>query len=99
MPSLSKHFMITKVSAFLGTETMVDILKQVGAANWDSERLNMSVNTPARWSAHAEDAARDAVWASRLWGLTRLNVLLTSATEKESRLRRWHCILKAGKHV
>jgi hypothetical protein len=39
---------------------MVYILKQVGAADWDRERLNMSVNTPASCS---EDAARDAIWA------------------------------------
>jgi hypothetical protein len=31
----------------------VNILKQVGTADWDSERLNMSPNTPASWSAHA----------------------------------------------
>ena len=34
------------------TVTMVDILKQVGTADWDRERLNWSVNTPASWSAH-----------------------------------------------
>ena len=39
--------------AFLGTGTMVDILKQAGTADWDRERLKMSVNTPASWSAHA----------------------------------------------
>jgi hypothetical protein len=32
---------------------MVAILKHVGTADWDRERLNMSVNTPASWSAHA----------------------------------------------
>jgi hypothetical protein len=39
--------------AFLGTGTMVAILKHVGTADWDRERLNMSVNTPASCSAHA----------------------------------------------
>ena len=39
--------------AFLGTGTMVDILNQVGKADGDRERLNMSINTPASWSAHA----------------------------------------------
>jgi hypothetical protein len=34
--------------------------------------------------AWSEDAARDAVWAVALQGLTDLNVLLMSATEKES---------------
>jgi hypothetical protein len=31
----------------------VAILKYVGTADWDRERLNMPVNTPASWSAHA----------------------------------------------
>jgi hypothetical protein len=65
MTSLPKHFMMTEMSAperqsfssvtfaFLGTGTMVAILKHVGTADWDRERLNMSVNTPASWSAHA----------------------------------------------
>ena len=39
--------------AFLGTGTIVAILKHVGTAHWNRERLNMSVNTLARWSAHA----------------------------------------------
>ena len=38
---------------FLGTGTIVDILQQVGTTVWNRERLNMSVNTPASWSAHA----------------------------------------------
>ena len=41
------------IFAFFGTGTMVAILKHVGTADWDRERLNMSVNTPASWSAHA----------------------------------------------
>jgi hypothetical protein len=34
-------------------KAMVDILKQVGTADWDRERLNMSDNTLASLSAHA----------------------------------------------
>ena len=37
----------------------------MGTADWDRERLNMSVNTPACWSC-SEDAAGDAVWAGSL---------------------------------
>ena len=39
--------------SFLGTWTMVNILKQVRTKDWVMERLNMSVDTPASWSAHA----------------------------------------------
>jgi hypothetical protein len=59
----------------------------VGTADWDREKLNMSVNTPASWYAHAL-----RTWlgmpsgVAALQGLTRLNVLLTSATENESPL-------------
>ena len=51
----------------------------------DRERLNMSVNTPASWSVHDL-----RTWLgmpsgpAALRGLTRLNVLLKSATENES---------------
>ena len=38
---------------FLGTETMVVCLKHVGITDSDRERLKMSVNTLAGWSAHA----------------------------------------------
>ena len=60
-------------------------MKHVGTADRDRERLNMPVNTPASWSAHAL-----RMWLgmpsgpAALRGLTHLNVLLTSATEKES---------------
>ena len=55
---------------------MVAILKHLGTTDWDVERLNMSVNTPASWSAHAV-----RTWLgmpsgpAALRGLTRLNVL------------------------
>ena len=32
---------------FLGTGTMLDVLKHVGTTECDMEKLNMSVNTPA----------------------------------------------------
>ena len=66
----------------------------------------MSVNTLASWSAHALRARlRMPSRPAALRGLTRLNVLLTSATEKESPqslvagcVGDRHCIiLKAGK--
>jgi hypothetical protein len=71
---------------------MVAILKHVGTTVWDTERLNISVNTPASWSAHAprmELGIPSGPAVLRV--LTRLNVLLTSATEKES-----PCSLIAG---
>ena len=61
--SLSKHFMITEVSAtglkslwhkafeFLGTGLV--ILKHVGITDWDKKRLKITVNMPASCSAHA----------------------------------------------
>ena len=43
---------------------MVAILKHVGTADWDRERLNKSVkHTSQLVCACSEDAARDAVWA------------------------------------
>jgi hypothetical protein len=97
LTSLSKHFMMTEVSAterwslssvtfaFLGTGTMVTNLKHVGTADWDRERLNMPVNAPASWSAHAlRTRSGMPSGPAALRGLTRLNVLLTSATEKVS---------------
>ena len=75
---------------------MVAILKHVGTTDRDRVRLNMSINTPARWSVRAlKDTARDAISASS-----------KSATEKErggtwpanqDRNGGWHfIILKAG---
>jgi hypothetical protein len=82
----------------------VATLKYVGTANWNRERLNMPVNTPASWSAHVLRMWRGmSSGPAALQGLTRLNVLLTAATEKESstvlgnRPCQWHCvILKLG---
>ena len=62
----------------------MDIFRQVGTADWDWERLNMSVNTPASGSEHAlRTRLGMPSGPAALQGLTRLNVLLTSATEKE----------------
>ena len=79
----------------------MDILKQVETADWDRERLNMSVNTPASWSA---DALRMRLGMpsgpEALQGITLLNV---GHGEREPTVlgsgpRWWHCvILKAGK--
>ena len=59
---------------------MVAILKHVGTTEWDRERLNMSVNTPARCS---EDGLGMLSGPAVLQGLTCLNILLKSAMEKE----------------
>ena len=64
---------------------MVDILKHVRIADWERERLNMSVNTLASWSAHALRTRLGMLSVPvAMQGLTRFNVLLMSATEKES---------------
>ena len=88
LTSLSKHFMMTELNAmgpiviyfnylsFLGTGTVVAILKHVGTADWNRERLNMSVNTPASWSAHSlRTRLGMPSGPAALRGLTRLNVL------------------------
>jgi hypothetical protein len=58
---------------------MVATLKNVGTADWDRERLNMSVNTP---SSCSEEAVKDAVWAGNL---ARLNTFkcLTHVSHRE----------------
>ena len=56
---------------------MVAILKHVGMAGCDRERLNMSVNRPAGWRVYAcsEDVARDAIWAGNLAKVNTFNCL------------------------
>jgi hypothetical protein len=39
-------------------------LKQAGTTAWDRDMLQMSEKMPASWSAHTEDTAMDAIWAS-----------------------------------
>ena len=57
----------------------------MGTADWDRERLNMSVNTPASWPAYALRTRLVMPFGpAALRGLTRLNVLLTPAMENES---------------
>jgi hypothetical protein len=82
---------------------MVDIFKHVGTTHLDRERLKMSVNTPASWSAHA---LRMPIGPAALRGLTRLKCLThvyhgaEEPTVLGSRPCRWHCvILKAGEEV
>ena len=58
---------------------MVAILKHVGIADWDRERLKMSVNTPSSWAVHALRTPGPAA----VRGVTRVNLSLTLATHKE----------------
>ena len=74
---------------------MVDILKHVGEADWYREILNMSVNTPASWSAHAlRTRLGMPSGPAALRGLTCLNVFLTSATEDEIHIYKAETITK-----
>jgi hypothetical protein len=60
-------------------------LKHVGTADWYREKLNVYVNTPASWSAHALRMQLGMPSGpAALRGFKRLNVLLTLVTEKES---------------
>ena len=60
-------------------------MKHVGTADWDRERWNIYVNIPASWSEHARRTRLGMLSGlAALRGLTRLNVLLTLDTEKES---------------
>jgi hypothetical protein len=69
-------------------------LKQMGTEDWDRERLNVSVNTPASWSAHALRMRLGRPYGPvDLQGLTHLNVVLTPAKAKDglgSGLLLWH---------
>jgi hypothetical protein len=70
---------------------MVAILTHVVKADWDGERLNMSVNTLASWPAHAPRTRLGmSPWPAALRGLTLLNVLLKSATESPQSLVAGH---------
>ena len=76
---LTDSHLVQFIFSFLGTGTMVATLKHVGTTDWD-----MTVNTPASWSVHALRTQLGMPSGSvALQGLTRLNVFLTSTTEKE----------------
>ena len=58
-------------------------MKQVDTTDWDRERLNMPINTPASLSAHAlRTRLGMPSGLAAVQVLIYLNVLLTSATEK-----------------
>jgi hypothetical protein len=80
---------------------MMAILKHVGTTDWDGERLNMSVNTPASWSTHAlRTCLGMPSGLATLQGLTHFNILFGEGepTDLGSRPRRGHSIiLKVGK--
>src|SRR4029434_5721309 len=66
---------------FLGTGTVVFLLKQVGSTDMLRERLKMSVKTPASWSAQPLRALPDMPSGpGALRGLIFLKQCLTSAT-------------------
>ena len=81
----------------------MDILKQVGTADWDREIEYFCKYSSQLVSACSEDAARDVVWAG---SLARVNTLKCLAQvghgEREPTVlgsgpRRWQCvILKEG---
>src|SRR4029434_10898160 len=66
---------------FLGTGTMVVLLKQVGSTEMLRERLKMSLKTPASWSAQPLRALPDMPSGpGALRGVIFLKQCLTSAT-------------------
>ena len=81
----------------------MDILKQVGTADWDRERLNMSLNTPASWSAHAlrtQLIILSGLRVNMLKCLTHVGYGERELTVLGSGPCQWHCvILKVGKDV
>ena len=84
---------------------MVGTLKQVGTADWDRERFNVSVNKHFSQlvSACCENVARDVVWTGRLVRVNTFKCLAhIGQGEGEPTILgngpcQWHCvILKAG---
>ena len=79
-------------------------MKHVGTAVWDRERLNISVNTLASWSAHAlRTQLRRPSGPAAFRRVNKLKCLTyVSHGEGETTVLgnmpcRWHCvILKAG---
>ena len=83
MTEVSASSVSSVTFAFLGTGTMVELLNHVGTVDWDRERLNMPVNTSTSWPVHALRTQQGMPSGpAALRGLTRLNVLLTLATEE-----------------
>ncbi len=72
---------------FFDMGTMVDFLKQEGTTDRVSKRLNMSVKTPANWTAHSlstRPGMPSGPTALRMF--TRLKDRVASTTERESAL-------------
>ncbi len=99
LTSFSKHLLNVGVRAtglqsfkhvilfFFGMATMVDFFKHEGTTNRESERLKMSVKTPASWNAYAlstRPGVPSGPTALRIF--TRRKDRVTSATEMESPL-------------
>ena len=72
------------MEGFFDTGTMVVCLKQVGTADWFRKRLNIEVNTYARWWAHALRTRPVMPSGPRdFGGFTPLKALLTSAIDRD----------------